>query len=149
MRAEREKRAVILESEGRRDAAINTAEGEKQKVIKAVRGDAPAADQRGRGRGAGDPRGGDAPPPRASSASPPRSRRPGGDAAMQLRIAEQYIREFGNLAKEGNTFVVPSNLSDIASIIALATGVGEERQRRARSRAERGRSRPAGIGSTP
>jgi len=50
---------------------------------------------------------------------------PGGDAAMQLRIAEQYIREFGNLAKEGNTFVVPSNLSDIASIIALATGVAK------------------------
>jgi hypothetical protein len=42
---------------------------------------------------------------------------------MQLRIAEQYIREFGNLAKEGNTFVVPTNLSDIASVIALATGV--------------------------
>ena len=50
---------------------------------------------------------------------------PGGDSAMQLRIAEQYIREFGNLAKQGNTFVVPSNLSDIASIIALATGVGK------------------------
>ncbi|MGH7337218.1 MAG: band-7 C-terminal domain-containing protein, partial [Myxococcota bacterium] len=50
---------------------------------------------------------------------------PGGDAAMQLRIAEQYIREFGKLAKEGNTFVVPSNLSDIASIIALATGVAK------------------------
>jgi len=44
---------------------------------------------------------------------------------MQLRIAEQYIREFGNLAKAGNTFVVPSNLADIASIIALATGVAK------------------------
>ena len=47
----------------------------------------------------------------------------GGDEAMKLRIAEQYITQFGKLAKAGNTFVVPSNLSDIASILALATGV--------------------------
>src|SRR5688572_8939829 len=124
MRAEREKRAVILESEGRRDAAINTAEGEKQKVIKEseanrqqqineAEGEAQAilavatATAEGLQRVA------------ASLQSP------GGDAAMQLRIAEQYIREFGNLAKAGNTFVVPSNLSDIASIIALATGVAK------------------------
>jgi len=124
MRAEREKRAVILESEGRRDAAINTAEGEKQKVIKQseatrqlhineAEGQASAilavatATAEGLQRVA------------ASLQSP------GGDSAMQLRIAEQYIREFGNLAKAGNTFVVPSNLSDIASIIALATGVAK------------------------
>ena len=50
----------------------------------------------------------------------------GGDKAMQLRIAEQYIEEFGRLAKAGNTFVVPSNLSDIASMIALATGVAKK-----------------------
>jgi regulator of protease activity HflC (stomatin/prohibitin superfamily) len=47
----------------------------------------------------------------------------GGTQAMQLRIAEQYLTEFGNLAKEGNTFVVPANLSDLASMIALATGI--------------------------
>ena len=51
---------------------------------------------------------------------------PGGDKAMQLRIAEQYIKEFGRLAKAGNTFVVPSNLSDIASMIALATGISKK-----------------------
>ena len=51
---------------------------------------------------------------------------------MQLRIAEQYIEEFGRLAKAGNTFVVPSNLSDIASMIALATGIVEEGRRLAR-----------------
>ena len=44
---------------------------------------------------------------------------------MQLRMAVQYLREFGKLAKEGNTFVVPTNLSDIASVIALATGVAK------------------------
>jgi regulator of protease activity HflC (stomatin/prohibitin superfamily) len=126
MRAEREKRAVILESEGRRDAAINTAEGEKQKVIKQseatrqlqineAEGEAQAILAVATATAEGLQR--------VAAAL----QTPGGDAAMQLRIAEQYIREFGNLAKEGNTFVVPSNLSDIASIIALATGVGSGR----------------------
>ena len=55
MRAEREKRAVILTSEGQRDAAINTAEGEKQQTIKASEARKTAADQRGRGRGPGHP----------------------------------------------------------------------------------------------
>ena len=45
---------------------------------------------------------------------------PGGFEAVQLRVAEQYVHEFGRLAKEGNTFIVPSNLGDIASMIALA-----------------------------
>ena len=47
----------------------------------------------------------------------------GGDEAMQLRIAEQYVAQFGNLAREGNTFVVPANLSEVGSVIALATGM--------------------------
>jgi hypothetical protein len=47
----------------------------------------------------------------------------GGTQAMQLRIAEQWVHEFGKLAQEGNTFVVPTNLSDIGSVIALATGM--------------------------
>jgi hypothetical protein len=46
----------------------------------------------------------------------------GGVRAMQLRIAEDYLSKFGELAKTGNTFVVPANLSDLASMIALATG---------------------------
>ncbi|MGH7288747.1 MAG: band-7 C-terminal domain-containing protein, partial [Myxococcota bacterium] len=47
----------------------------------------------------------------------------GGEQAMQLRVAEEYIGQFGNLAKAGNTLVVPANLSDISSMIALATKV--------------------------
>jgi hypothetical protein len=47
----------------------------------------------------------------------------GGAEAMQLRIAEQYIGEFGNLAKSGNTFVVPANLADLTSMMALATDI--------------------------
>jgi regulator of protease activity HflC (stomatin/prohibitin superfamily) len=122
MRAEREKRAVVLDSEGRRDAAINDAEGAKQKVIKEseanrqqqineAEGQAQAILAVAQATAEGLERVAQA------------LQSPGGDAAMQLRIAQQYIGEFGKLAKEGNTFVVPSNLADIASIIALAKGV--------------------------
>ena len=126
MRAEREKRAVILTSEGERDAKINEAEGEKQRVIKeseaakqqqinVAEGEAQAilavaaATAEGLKRVAA-----------AVSAS-------GGIEAMQLRIAEQYVSQFGNLAKAANTLIVPANLSDVASMIALATKVFEHR----------------------
>ncbi|MDP3938638.1 MAG: stomatin-like protein [Deltaproteobacteria bacterium] len=122
MRAEREKRAVVLESEGQRDAAVNRAEGDKQKVIK----ESEATRQLQINEAQGEAEAILA----VATATAEGLRQvaqalqsPGGDSAMQLRIAEQYITEFGKLAKEGNTFVVPSNLSDIASIIALATGV--------------------------
>ena len=125
MRAEREKRAVILTSEGERDAKINEAEGGKQQVIKESE-----ADKRRKINEAE----GEAEAILAVSAATAEGIRlvadaletPGGDRAMQLRIAEQYIEEFGRLAKAGNTFVVPSNLSDIASMIALATGIAKK-----------------------
>jgi regulator of protease activity HflC (stomatin/prohibitin superfamily) len=104
MRAEREKRAVILTSEGERDAKINEAEGEKQRVIK----ESATATSKGLYRV-------------AQSLIVE-----GGNAAMQLRIAEAYITQFGNLAKEGNTLVVPSNLTDLSSMIALATTIAKK-----------------------
>ena len=125
MRAEREKRAVILTSEGERDAKINEAEGGKQQVIK----ESEAAKQQKINEAEGEAEAILA----VSAATAEGIRRvadaletPGGDKAMQLRIAEQYIEEFGRLAKAGNTFVVPSNLSDIASMIALATGIAKK-----------------------
>ena len=51
----------------------------------------------------------------------------GGHEAMQLRVAQQYIDEFGNLAKAGNTLVVPANLADLASMIALATNIAKDK----------------------
>src|SRR5262245_3176023 len=122
MRAEREKRAVVLTSEGDRDAKINQAEGEKQRVIKqseAVRqqqineaqGQAEAILAVANATAAGLER-------IAQALS-----REGGPAAMQLRVAEEYIGQFGNLAKAGNTLVVPANLSDLSGMIALATSV--------------------------
>ena len=104
MRAEREKRAVVLGSEGDRDARINEAEGQKQQVIKQSEATKQQAINEAEGRAQA-------------------LQTEGGTQAMQLRIAEQYIEEFGNLAKAGNTFVVPANLSDISSMITLATGI--------------------------
>ena len=49
----------------------------------------------------------------------------GAAEALQLRIAEQYIGEFGNLAKTGNTYVVPANLGDLTSMMALATDIAK------------------------
>ena len=125
MRAEREKRAVILTSEGERDAKINEAEGGKQQVIK----ESEAAKQKKINEAEGEAEA----ILSVSTATAEGIRRvaialetAGGDKAMQLRIGEQYIEEFGRLAKAGNTFVVPSNLSDIASMIALATGISKK-----------------------
>ena len=50
---------------------------------------------------------------------------PGGSDAVNLRVAEQYIGEFGNLAKTGNTYVVPANLADLTSMMALATDIAK------------------------
>ena len=125
MRAEREKRAVIPTSEGERDARINEAEGGKQQVIK----ESEASKQQKINEAEGEAEA----ILTVATATAEGLRRvadalqtTGGDRAMQLRIAEQYIEEFGRLAKTGNTFVVPSNLSDIASMIALATGIAKK-----------------------
>jgi len=122
MRAEREKRAVVLTSEGERDAKINEAEGDKQRVIKAS--EAKQRQQINEAQGQAEAI------LAVATATAEGLRRvalalrePGGHEAMQLRVAEAYVTEFGKLAKEGNTLVVPANLSDLASMISLATTV--------------------------
>jgi regulator of protease activity HflC (stomatin/prohibitin superfamily) len=122
MRAEREKRAAILKSEGERDALINTAEGAKQQEIKASE----AKRQQNINEAEGE-----AEAIRSVAQATADGIRqvaqaiqiPGGHEAVQLRVAEQYVREFGNLAKVGNTLIVPSNLSDVASMITMAMNV--------------------------
>jgi len=122
MRAEREKRAVVLGSEGDRDARINEAEGQKQQVIKQSEAARQQAINEAEGRAQAI-----LAVARATAEGLQRVaealQTEGGNQAMQLRIAEQYIQQFGNLAKAGNTFVVPANLSDISSMITLATGI--------------------------
>jgi len=122
MRAEREKRAVILESEGVRDAQINRAEGDKQKVIK--ESEAKRQQQINEAEGEAQAILAVANATAEGLARVAQSvNAPGGHEAMQLRIAEQYVEQFGRLAKEANTLVVPANLSDVASMLALATRV--------------------------
>jgi regulator of protease activity HflC (stomatin/prohibitin superfamily) len=125
MRAEREKRAVILTSEGDRDAKINEAEGEKQRVIK----ESEAKRQQQINEAAGEAEAILA----VATATAEGLRRvaeavasPGGREAMQLRVAEDYVQQFGNLARTANTLVVPANLSDVAGMIALATKVFDQ-----------------------
>ena len=122
MRAEREKRATILNSEGVRDAAVNTAEGAKQKVIKESEATKQQRINEAEGQGAAILT--------VATATAEGIRRvadaiqqPGGYEAVQLRVAEQYIGQFGNLAKSANTLIIPSNLSDISGMIASAMKV--------------------------
>jgi len=124
MRAEREKRAVILGSEGERDAKINQAEGEKQRVIK----ESEAAQQQQINEARGE-----AEAILAVATATAEGlrlvgsavREDGGAQAMQLRVAEDYLRQFGNLAKAANTLVIPANLGDVAGMISAATKVFE------------------------
>ena len=122
MRAEREKRATILTSEAVRDAAINKADGEKQMVIKAS--EAKRQQQINEAEGEGEAI---LTVAKATAESIERVavaiQNPGGRDAVQLRIAEQWITEFGKLARTNNTMIVPANLTDLTSIIASATGV--------------------------
>src|SRR5688500_14616787 len=122
MRAEREKRAVILTSEGQRDAAINTAEGEKQQVIKAS--EASRQQQINEAEGQAQAILAVA----AATAEGIRRvaeaiRTDGGMEAVQLRVAEQYVEQFGQLAKNTTSVIVPASVSDVAGMIAAAMKV--------------------------
>jgi regulator of protease activity HflC (stomatin/prohibitin superfamily) len=119
MRAEREKRAVILTSEGARDAVINTAEGSKQEVIKQSEARKQQQINEAEGQASAIMA--------VATATAEGIRRvaeaiklPGGYEAVQLRVAEQYIGQFGELAKSSNTLVLPANIADVGSMIALA-----------------------------
>ena len=119
MRAEREKRAVILTSEGARDAAINNAEGRKQETIKASEARKQQQINEAEGQASAILA--------VAAATAEGLRRvaeaiktDGGEEAVQLRVAEQYIAQFGQLAKSSNTLVLPANAADVGSMIALA-----------------------------
>jgi len=122
MRAEREKRAVILTSEGERDAKINQAEGEKQRVIKASEATKQQQINEAEGQAAAILAVANATAQGLRQVGGALSER-GGIEAMQLRIGEEYVRQFGKLAKDSTTLVVPSTLSDLASAVAMATSI--------------------------
>ena len=119
MRAEREKRAKILESEGDRDSKINRAEGVKQEVIKNSEAEKQRRINEAEGQASAIKAVANATAEglqmvAASLGSP------GGRDAAQLRVAEEYVKQFGSMAKATNTMILPANLADISGLIATA-----------------------------
>lgn len=122
MRAVREKRATIAESEGDKQAVINRAEGDRQEMIERSEGEKQKRINEAIGRAEEIER--------VATATAKGIREiaeainsEGGLNAVNLRVAEQYIGEFGKLAKTNNTLIIPSDLSDIAGMIATAMTV--------------------------
>ena len=122
MRAEREKRAVVLTSEGERDAKINEAEGDKQRVIKASEASKQQQINEAEGQAAAILAVATATASGLRSVGAALSER-GGIEAMQLRIGEEYVRQFGKMAKESTTLVIPGQLSDLAAVVSMATSI--------------------------
>ena len=117
VRAEREKRAQIAESEGDRQAKINRAEGDKQEAIARSEGEMQRRINEAEGQAQEILR--------VANATAEGIRQvaratlePGGTEAINLRIAQQYLVEFGKLAQTNNTMIIPSNLADVAGLVA-------------------------------
>ena len=120
--AEREKRALIAASEGRKQEQINIANGEREAQIARSEGDKQAAINRAQGQAAAIVALAEA------SASALRQvgaaiQEPGGSDAVNLRVAEQYVSAFGQLAKTNNSIIIPANLGEISGLIATAMQV--------------------------
>jgi regulator of protease activity HflC (stomatin/prohibitin superfamily) len=125
MRAEREKRAVIAESEGTKQAKINNAEGDKQELIKKSEGEMQKRINEAAGRAS------EIEQVAKATANGLRAialaiSEENGLNAVNLRVAEQYLVGFANLAKQNNTIVLPANLTDVAGIVATATSMFSE-----------------------
>jgi regulator of protease activity HflC (stomatin/prohibitin superfamily) len=125
MRAEREKRAIIAESEGTKQAKINNAEGDKQELIKKSEGEMQKRINEAAGRAS------EIEQLAKATANGLRAialaiSEENGLNAVNLRVAEQYLVGFSNLAKTNNTIILPSNLTDVAGIVATATSMFSE-----------------------
>ncbi|MCG8525680.1 MAG: paraslipin [Opitutales bacterium] len=120
MRAERERRAVVAESEGERQAKINVSEGMKQESINISEAEKIRQINEAQGKAEEIEL--------IATATAEGLRKvadainaPGGSEAMNLRVAEQYVKEFGNLAKETNTLILPQSMSDVGSFVGTIT----------------------------
>ncbi|MFQ5604431.1 MAG: SPFH domain-containing protein [bacterium] len=125
MRAVREKRALIAESEGDKQAKINRAEGDRQELIARSEGEKQKRINEAEGRAAEIEKVAEATAKGIREIAAAINEE-GGINAVNLRVAERYITEFGNLAKTNNSIIIPSNLSDVAGIIASAMTVIKE-----------------------
>jgi regulator of protease activity HflC (stomatin/prohibitin superfamily) len=122
MQAEREKRAVILQSEGEKQSAVNVAEGQKQKVV--LESEAVRQNQINEATGQAEAiRAIASATADGLKAVAGAVQTEGGMEAVQLRVAEKLVEQFGHLAKQGNTLILPANFGDISSLIATAMSV--------------------------
>ncbi|WP_322043380.1 stomatin-like protein [Paraburkholderia sp. J67] len=117
--AEREKRALIAASEGRKQEQINLAAGAREAAIQKSEGERQAAINQAQGQAAAILAVADA-NAQAILKIGNSIQAQGGMDAVNLKVAEQYVTAFGNLAKQGNTLIVPGNMSDLSSMIASA-----------------------------
>jgi regulator of protease activity HflC (stomatin/prohibitin superfamily) len=125
MRAVREKRAVIAESEGDMQAKINRAEGDRQELIARSEGEKTKLINEAKGKASEIESIAKATAIGIRDISKAICEK-GGLQAVNLRVAEQYLQQFGKLASQNNSMIIPSNLSDISGIIASATSVFKE-----------------------
>ena len=125
MRAEREKRALIAESEGDKQAKINRAEGDRQEAINRSEGEKMKRINEAEGRGQEIERVAIATAQGIRNIAEAINEK-GGMDAVNLRIAETYLTAFGNLAKTNNTMIIPQNLSDVAGTVAAISKVFTE-----------------------
>ncbi|MGC9163185.1 MAG: SPFH domain-containing protein [Thiomonas sp.] len=125
--AEREKRAVIATSEGARQQAINVAEGERQAFIARSEGERQAAINKAQGEAAAIEAVANA-TARALEVIAAAIQKPGGEQAVQLKVAQQGLEAYANLAKAGTSLIVPGDMSQAAGLIASAMTVLKKSQ---------------------
>lgn len=120
--AEREKRALIAASEGRKQEQINIATGEREAFIQRSEGEKQAAINTAQG---------EAEAIKAVATATAQAiqqvaqaiQSPGGMDAVNLKVAEKYVEAFGNVAKQGNTLILPGNLADMGAMVATAMSI--------------------------
>jgi len=125
--AEREKRAVIATSEGKQQEQINLANGARQAAIAQSEGEKQAAINRAQG---------EAEAIKAVAAANAQAiqqvalaiQSQGGIEAVNLKVAEKYVDAFSGVAKEGNTLILPGNLTDMGSMVAAAMSIVKAQQ---------------------
>ena len=122
MRAEREKRAMIAESEGERQAKINRAEGEKQQAINLSEGERQRKINEAEGRAKEITLVAEAQAEGIRKVAAALNE-PGGLNSVNMQLAQQYLQQFGNLAKTNNTMIIPSDLANVAGVIKACSAI--------------------------
>jgi len=129
MQAERERRALILQSDGEKMAAINQAEGHKQKIVLESEALKLRQINESEGQAAAIKSVADATADSIKVIAAAIQEK-GGMDAVQLKVAEQMVQQFGNLAKSTNTMILPANFGDMSSMIATAMSVVKQQEKK-------------------